>query len=41
MTSGLGGSYPGGLVIGMESVRTGDDGLARYVALKRRRVSAS
>ncbi len=27
------GSYPGGLVIGTESVRTGDDGLARYAVL--------
>ena len=33
-TSGLGGLYPGGLVIGtVESVRTGDDGLARYAVL--------
>ena len=33
-TSGLGGFYPGGLVIGtVESVRTGDDGLARYAVL--------
>lgn len=33
-TSGLGGFYPGGLVIGMvESVRTGDDGLAQYAVL--------
>lgn len=34
MTSGLGGFYPGGLVIGtVESVRTGDDGLAQYAVL--------
>ena len=33
-TSGLGGFYPGGLVIGtVESVRTGDDGLAQYAVL--------
>ena len=33
-TSGLGGFYPGGLVSGTgESVRTGDDGLARYAVL--------
>ena len=33
-TSGLGGLYPGGLVIGtVESVRTGDDGLAQYAVL--------
>ena len=32
--SGLGGFYPGGLVIGtVESVRTGDDGLAQYAVL--------
>ncbi len=35
VTSGLGGYYPSGLVIGtVESVRTGDDGLARYAVLK-------
>lgn len=33
-TSGLGGFYPDGLVIGtVESVRTGDDGLAQYAVL--------
>ncbi len=33
-TSGLGGFYPGGLVIGtVESVRTDDDGLTRYAVL--------
>ena len=33
-TSGPGGFYPGGLVIGtVESVRTGDDGLAQYAVL--------
>ena len=33
-TSGLGGFYLGGLVIGtVESVRTGDDGLAQYAVL--------
>ena len=33
-TSGLGGFYPRGLVIGtVESVRTGDDGLAQYAVL--------
>lgn len=33
-TSGLVGFYPGGLVIGtVESVRTGDDGLAQYAVL--------
>ena len=33
-TSGLGGFYQGGLVIGtVESVRTGDDGLAQYAVL--------
>lgn len=33
-TSGLGGFYPGGLDIGtVESVRTGDDGLAQYAVL--------
>lgn len=33
-TSGLGGFYPGGLAIGtVESVRTGDDGLAQYAVL--------
>ena len=33
-TSGLGGFYRGGLVIGtVESVRTGDDGLAQYAVL--------
>ena len=33
-TSGLGGFYPGGPVIGtVESVRTGDDGLAQYAVL--------
>lgn len=33
-TSGLGGFYPVGLVIGtVESVRTGDDGLAQYAVL--------
>lgn len=33
-TSGLGGFYPGGLVIGtVESVRTDDDGLALYAVL--------
>ena len=33
-TSGLGGFYPGGQVIGtVESVRTGDDGLAQYAVL--------
>ena len=33
-TSGLGGFYPGGLVTGtVESVRTGDDGLAQYAVL--------
>ena len=33
-TSGRGGFYPGGLVIGtVESVRTGDDGLAQYAVL--------
>lgn len=33
-TSSLGGFYPGGLVIGtVESVRTGDDGLAQYAVL--------
>lgn len=33
-TSDLGGFYPGGLVIGtVESVRTGDDGLAQYAVL--------
>ena len=33
-TSGLGGFYPGGRVIGtVESVRTGDDGLAQYAVL--------
>ena len=33
-TSGLGGFYPGGLVIGtVESVRTDDDGLAQYAVL--------
>ena len=33
-TSGLGGFYPGGLVIGtVESVRSGDDGLAQYAVL--------
>ena len=33
-TSGFGGFYPGGLVIGtVESVRTGDDGLAQYAVL--------
>lgn len=33
-TSGLGGFYPSGLVIGtVESVRTGDDGLAQYAVL--------
>lgn len=33
-TSGLGGFYPGGLVIAtVESVRTGDDGLAQYAVL--------
>ena len=33
-TSGLGGFYPGGLGIGtVESVRTGDDGLAQYAVL--------
>lgn len=33
-TSGLAGFYPGGLVIGtVESVRTGDDGLAQYAVL--------
>ena len=33
-TSGLGGFYPGGLVSGtVESVRTGDDGLAQYAVL--------
>lgn len=33
-TSGLGGFYPAGLVIGtVESVRTGDDGLAQYAVL--------
>lgn len=41
-TSGLGGFYPGGLVIGtVESVRTGDDGLAQYAVLAPRRGSAS
>ena len=35
VTSGLGGYYPSGLVIGaVESVRTGDDGLARYAVLR-------
>ena len=34
VTSGLGGYYPSGLVIGsVESVRTDDDGLARYAVL--------
>ena len=34
VTSGLGGYYPSGLVIGaVESVQTGDDGLARYAVL--------
>ncbi len=33
-TSGLGGFYPGGLVIGtVETVQTGDDGLAQYAVL--------
>ena len=34
VTSGLGGYYPSGLVIGsVESLQTGDDGLARYAVL--------
>ena len=34
VTSGLGGYYPSGLVIGsVESVQTDDDGLARYAVL--------
>ena len=34
VTSGLGGYYPSGLVIGaVESLKTGDDGLARYAVL--------
>ena len=34
LLSGDGGFYPGGLVIGtVESVRTGDDGLAQYAVL--------
>ena len=34
VTSGLGGYYPSGLVIGsVESHQTGDDGLARYAVL--------
>lgn len=34
MTSGLGGYYPSGLVIGtVDSVLTGDDGLAQYAVL--------
>ena len=34
VTSGLGGYYPSGLVIGaVESVQTEDDGLARYAVL--------
>ena len=33
-TSGLGGFYPGGLVVGtVDTVRTGDDGLAQYAVL--------